>query len=149
MAFEAGRSLAGSSLMPADIVSFLPARNFTSRVAEPVRPYANYLAGQITSSPQNFSGIVNMSAYQLLFDHETAVIDSSRLDLERHAVEHSASVNPFWLERWHPESDGILLRRMSREAADHNTYKRPPMAASPPWQPSTAYFQSNVVAHGG
>lgn len=107
MAFEAGRSLAGSSLMPADIVSFLPARNFTSRVAEPVRPYANYLAGQITSSPQNFSGIVNMSAYQLLFDHETAVIDSSRLDLERHAVEHSASANPFWLERWHPESDGI------------------------------------------
>jgi hypothetical protein len=68
MAFEAGRSLAGSSLMPADIVSFLPARNFTSRVAEPVRPYANYLAGQITSSPQNFSGIVNMSAFTVLFD---------------------------------------------------------------------------------
>lgn len=61
MAFETGRSLAGSSLMPADIVSFLPARNFTSRVAEPVRPYANYLAGQITASPQNFSGIVNMA----------------------------------------------------------------------------------------
>lgn len=59
------------------------------------------------------------------------------------------SANGGLLQFTDPESDGILLRRMSRESADHNTYKRPPMAASPPWQPSTAYFQSNVVAHGG
>lgn len=48
-----------------------------------------------------------------------------------------------------PESLGAKLRRLARQAAFTNPHNRDYMHALEPWQPSTTYYQSKCVVHGG